>query len=109
MNDRSTRLQITPQGSRLVLDGEIDAHTAPDLGRHLDPLPGDGGDVVLDVGAIEFIDSSGLRLIVEAHQRAEADNRRLVVSQPSPAVVRLLEISGLTEHLTIETADQSDG
>lgn len=105
MTDPIPRLSITAdQGdsSRLVLAGDIDAHTAPELAGHLDPLPGDGGDITLDVAAIEFIDSSGLRLIVEAHQRAVGAERRLVVHRPSAAVVRLLEISGLRGHLTVD-------
>ena len=50
---------------------------------------------------IEFIDSSGLRVLVEAHQRAAAGGRSLVIHRPSVAVKRLLEISGLSEHLTV--------
>jgi anti-sigma B factor antagonist len=101
VNDPKPRLQITVEDSQLVLVGEIDAHTAPDLAEHLDPLPGDDGDVVVDVGGIDFIDSSGLRLIVEAHQRAEGADRRLVMRRPSASVTRLFEISGLTGHLTV--------
>jgi anti-sigma B factor antagonist len=106
VNDPKPRLQISvdpADDARLVLVGEIDAHTAPDLAAHLDPLPGDNGDVVIDVAGIDFIDSSGLRLIVEAHQRAESTSRRLVVHQPSTTVTRLFEISGLTSHLTVTT------
>ena len=95
------RLQITPTADGLELTGEIDAHTAPQLGEQLDPLPGDDGTVVLDVHGIEFIDSSGLRVLVEAHQRAVSGDRSLVIHRPSVAVKRLLEISGLSEHLTV--------
>lgn len=101
MTDANPRLSITVDRSRLVLVGEIDAHTAPELAEHLDPLPGDGDDVTLDVEGVDFIDSSGLRLIVEAHQRADAVERRLVVRRPSAAVTRLFEISGLAPHLAV--------
>jgi anti-sigma B factor antagonist len=101
VNDPKPRLQITVEDSLVVLVGEIDAHTAPDLAEHLDPLPGHDGDVVVDVGGIDFIDSSGLRLIVEAHQRAEGSDRRLVMRKPSATVTRLFEISGLIGHLTV--------
>lgn len=101
VNEATSRLQVTADGPRLVLVGEIDAHTAPMLGEHLDPLPGENGDVTIDVDGIEFIDSSGLRLIVEAHQRATGESRRLVINRPSAAVTRLFEISGLTDHLTV--------
>jgi anti-sigma B factor antagonist len=102
MSDTSMRLAITSTADGLVLAGEIDAHTAPELARHLDPLPGDRSDVVLDVAGIEFIDSSGLRVLVEANQRAAAAERRLVIRKPSTAVTRLLEISGLMEHLSVD-------
>lgn len=87
----------------MVLGGEVDAHTAPELAAHLDPLPGDAGtDVVLDLGGVDFIDSSGLRVLVEANRTATEADRRLVLRSPSPAVQRLLEISGLTGHLHVE-------
>jgi anti-sigma B factor antagonist len=58
--------------------------------------------VVIDLSGVGFIDSSGLRVLVEAHQRAEAEARRLVLSGPSRQVLRLLEISGLMEYLHVE-------
>jgi len=101
VNDLNPRLQISVDDTCVVLVGEIDAHTAPDLAEHLEPLPGIDGDVTVDLEGVDFIDSSGLRLIVEAHQRAEGSSRRLVVRKPSAAVVRLFEISGLAGHLVV--------
>jgi len=97
-------LHITTSSSGLQLRGEIDAHSVTVLVRHLDPLPGSSGDVVIDLSAVGFVDSSGLRVLVEAHQRAEAEKRRLILSGASRPVMRLLEISGLMEYLNVETA-----
>ena len=102
MSDTGVRLEIVEAPSGYALRGEIDAHTAPELASHLDPLPGSEGDVVLDVSAIEFIDSSGLRVLIDAHQRAGAAGRRLVIAKPSAAVRRLFEISGLLDHLVVQ-------
>ena len=82
----------------LVLAGEIDSYTAPELADLLLKR--------LDIDAIDlrdvtFIDSSGLRVIVEAHQRRLEEERVLVLRSPSPAVQRLLEISGVAGHLTV--------
>lgn len=101
MTEPRLRLEIDASDSGLVLRGEIDAHTAIDLASHLDPLPGSDGDVCLDVSEVEFIDSSGLRVLVDAHRRAGDHGRRLVLRQPSHVVTRLLEISGLTGHLAV--------
>ena len=57
---------------------------------------------MLDLASVTFIDSSGLRVLIDAHRRAEADGRVLVIVHPSPPVSRLFEISGLTNHLHVE-------
>ena len=105
-------LHITTSPSGLHLSGEIDAHSVTVLARHLDPLPGSSDDVVIDLSGVGFVDSSGLRVLVEAHQRAEAEARRLVLSGSRRPVLRLLEISGLMEYLHVRTpadADEADG
>jgi anti-sigma B factor antagonist len=95
-------LRITTSASGLHLSGEIDAHSVTVLRRHLDPLPGSSGDVVIDLSGVVFVDSSGLRVLVEAHQRAESDARRLVLSGSTRRVLRLLEITGLMDYLNVE-------
>jgi anti-sigma B factor antagonist len=109
MNGTDGALHIMTSPSGLQLRGEIDAHSVTVLSRHLDPLPGSSGDVVIDLSAVGFVDSSGLRVLVEAHQRAEAEARRLVLSGANRPVLRLLEISGLMEYLNVETVPADDG
>lgn len=82
----------------LLLTGEIDSYTAPELSER---LAGDPPVEVLDLAGVTFIDSSGLRVIVEAHQSRLAAGARLVLRSPSAAVQRLLEISGLAGHLDV--------
>ena len=91
-----------PRGDVLTLAGEIDAHTAPELRHAISQLNTDA-DVELDMSDVGFIDSSGLRVILEAHDSSSANGRRLVLSRPSRAVRRLIEISGLNEHLGLPT------
>jgi anti-sigma B factor antagonist len=104
VSDAPDLLVIVPTSAGLELRGELDAHTASELERQLTPLL-DGsrdGDVSIDLAELGFIDSSGLRLLVESHQRADAAGCRLVLNRPSRAVVRLLEVSGLAEMLHLE-------
>jgi len=82
----------------LVLQGEIDSYTAPELAERLATVP---PVEVVDVAGVTFIDSSGLRTLVEAHQARTADGTRLLLRAPSAAVQRLLEISGLAGHLDV--------
>jgi anti-sigma B factor antagonist len=84
------------------LSGDLDAHTAPQLDEVVVALIGAGAErVVLHMGEVAFVDSSGLRSLIRA--RTEGDVERVVVIQePSAATRRLLEITGMTDHFSIE-------
>ena len=90
-------IELSERG--LVVVGEIDAHTAPMLSEAItaDERP----DLELDMTAIEFIDSSGLRVLILAHQNLEGRGGILQITNPSPPVKRLFEISGVDEYLSI--------
>lgn len=88
--------------ARLVLSGEVDVATAPMLEEHIALALDDGcTDVVLDCGGLEFIDSSGLSVLVVSHQRLEANGGQLIIEAAPPAARRLFDISGLDQLLTI--------
>lgn len=90
-------ITVTPTG--LALRGEIDAHTAPSVAAAIESSSLD--DVVIDMADVEFVDSSGLRVLIEAHQAAEARGGSVTLANPSGAVVRLLQISGVDEYLNV--------
>jgi anti-sigma B factor antagonist len=48
------------------------------------------------------MDSSGLRVVIDAHQQALAAGSRLVVHAPSTSVRKIVEISGLADHLFLD-------
>ena len=91
-------LTIRPIDGGAALAGEIDAHTSA---RLTETFAGDD-DLVLDLSAIEFVDSSGLRVLIELHQAREAAGSAFVIRAPSSPVRRLLEISGVGDHLAID-------
>ena len=100
-NDPSGLLEIEVIEGGVRLTGEIDASCIEFLARHLNPLPGTTGDVTIHLGGVAFIDSSGLRELIDAHQRAERVGRRVLMTEPSLVVVRLFEISGLSKYLHV--------
>lgn len=100
MESGSSRLVITTVGEdprHVVLNGDIDSFTAPDLDAALLAL-GPAADVLVDLSGVVFIDSSGLRVLISAHNALEEQGHRLVLQSPGRAASRLFEISGLTEH-----------
>jgi anti-anti-sigma factor len=81
--------------------GELDLSTAPQLEGPLDEAIADGAVLVLiDLSSCEFIDSTGIALIVRAWQRIDqAENGdsggRVVICSANDQVRRVLEITGL--------------
>jgi anti-sigma B factor antagonist len=82
--------------------GELDLATAPELEDALLPRLRDGADVVLDLCALEFMDSTGVRVIVAAHHGAEEHGGTFTLAVvPDGPIARVLEISGLDTVLRI--------
>ena len=84
--------------------GELDAATAPALREELLGLAGDGIDrVVLDCRGLAFVDSFGLGVIVAAKKRLSRQGNAfcLVASPDQRALLRVLEITGLDQVLSV--------
>lgn len=74
-------------------EGELDLVGAP---RLLKALPESGSSpVVLDLAAVTFMDSSGLRSLLEARQACSDAGRPFAIARPSDAVARVLELVDL--------------
>jgi anti-sigma B factor antagonist len=87
----------------LTLTGELDPHTAPLLSAELEGLAAEGvSSVVLVLSGLGFIDSSGLRVVIAADRDLAERGGRLVLRSPSETVRRLLDITGLLDHLTTD-------
>lgn len=88
------RVSAQEDGAVIALSGELDVATAPILSQALDPAIERGGVVTLDVRELAFMDSSGLRLLLEGARRLEGRGK-IVLRSPTRPVGRLLEISGV--------------
>ncbi|MFF8259046.1 STAS domain-containing protein [Streptomyces virginiae] len=87
--------------------GEMDIDRAPALRMELNEAiaaaPG-AVDVVVDLTAMSFCDSSGLNALLGARRHAEEAGHRLRLAAPCPQVARLLEMTGAGEVFTIDPA-----
>jgi anti-anti-sigma factor len=87
----------------LVIGGEIDLQSAPALERELADAERSGcGRVVLDLAALDFLDSTGMHLLVEAQHRAKTSGHELVLTHVPAQAERLLRLTGLRSRLTVE-------
>jgi anti-anti-sigma factor len=86
--------------------GELDLSTAPQLeGPLQETLESDNSSVLIDLARCEFIDSTGIALIVRAWQRLDGDGngRALVICSQNDQVRRVLEITGLELSIPVHT------
>ncbi len=87
---------------RLALRGELDLYGAPELDDALVQAERESWPLlVIDLSELDFIDSSGLRLIVRTHARAEQSGRRLVVINGPETVARVFSLTSLDRRLEI--------
>jgi anti-sigma B factor antagonist len=107
MDSAQARVEVTPTDDGWSISGEIDASTAPIVAEATATLPASSsstGRVVVAVSQVSFIDSSGLRVLVDLSERAGEVGARVVVSDPSRSVSRLLTITGLDDVFILEPA-----
>ena len=84
----------------ISVQGELDLANAADLEREL--IRVEGGDalsIVLDLSGLQFIDSTGVRLLICAHARSRADSNRLTLLRGPKPVQRVLELTGVLDIL----------
>ena len=90
LDERADRVVLTPRG-------ELDMASAPELEQAEMPKLQERAWVVLDLRSLDFIDSSGLRVVVGAHRAAEERGGRFtcVRGAAGTTVHRIVEIAGI--------------
>ncbi|HJZ62030.1 MAG TPA: STAS domain-containing protein [Miltoncostaeaceae bacterium] len=89
------RLEAAPAegAALLVVEGELDIASAERLVGAVEALSGESGEpVVLDLSGVSFVDSSGVRALLEVERVTQGMGRPLALLRPSSAVTRLLEL-----------------
>lgn len=88
----------------IALAGDLDPATAPQLEAAIDEAATDDAveRVVLDLGGLAFLDSSGLRVFVTAREALRSRGAELALRNPTDNVRRLLDITGLGEIIAVE-------
>ena len=98
------RVEMHNEGRATVVGvtGELDLASSPALEQQLDQFYASDGEVlVIDLRGLEFMDSTGLSVIVSAHQRLIDAGRRLIITRGPPQVQRLLDLTGVAERLEL--------
>jgi anti-sigma B factor antagonist len=97
-------VKIDGPGSLLaIVTGQIDRASVPTLKEHLAAAQARQGpqDAIVDLTDVEFIDSSGLHMLLQIHQEHGGQGTSLVLLAPTEPVKGLLALTGLDRYLMV--------
>jgi anti-sigma B factor antagonist len=80
---------------RVALSGECDLEVREELTATLLAAVDRSPIVVVDLGKLDFLDSSGVHGLITAHHAAKASGRKLFVVNPTGAVATVLDVTGV--------------
>ncbi|MER1958069.1 MAG: STAS domain-containing protein [Solibacillus sp.] len=105
----NVNVQFREDGSVLrgYIEGEIDTFTAPILREELETVHiVEGREIELDLSKVNYMDSTGLGIFVAFYKKVIRENASLKLVNLSNRLVRLFEITGLSELMSIETNEE---
>src|SRR5215218_3449991 len=108
MSPLEVKIEQREGQTRIALTGELDIASTARLEEELTKAETNSpGTMLLDLREVEFIDSTGVRAVIAADERARSAGRRLVVVRGPGAVERVLSVTQLDQRL--ELVDDPDG
>ncbi len=108
MSDRAALRVESEDGNVVVyLSGDIDFSNTPSLETEISGAVLRAHSIVIDLEAVEFLDSSGLRLLKRLSVRATEANANFVVVAPPNSVARsVIEIVGMSQEIGVKDSLQ---
>ena len=106
----STRTENGPAGDRtvVVVGGEIDVYTAPKLREQLIDLVSSGQyHLVVDMEGVEFLDSTGLGVLVGGLKKVRAHNGSLQLICNQDRLLKIFRITGLAKVFQIHASAEA--
>jgi anti-sigma B factor antagonist len=104
VTDGAWQITIDPQPDRTTVQivGDLDLETAPSLLAQVEPyLAERDGALVVYLGGLTFIDSTGLSALIRINQRMSAAGRVFEIISPRPTVAKAFQVTGLNQVLPL--------
>lgn len=102
-------IDVREVGSHAIVDvkGEIDVYTAPKLREKLIELVSEGSyNVIVNLEGVDFLDSTGLGVLVGALKRVKAHDGSLSLICSQDKILKIFKITGLTKVFSIHSSEQ---
>ena len=96
--------KITEEGNvaTVHLDGEIDMDVTEKAKEVIMPLIEEGKEVHLNLKEVQYMDSSGISVLIESHQMAMEKNTKVIVKDVSKSVLKVIMMAKLEQILNLE-------
>ena len=96
--------KVTEEGniSTVFLDGEIDMDVTEKAKEVILPLVEAGKEVHLNLKDVSYMDSSGISVLIESHQKALEKNTKVIVKEVSKSVLKVIMMAKLEQILNLE-------
>jgi anti-sigma B factor antagonist len=110
MSDTQPRVIVDDVAAarRVRVEGDLDCLSADQFTQLLQRTLEPGSDVYIDLTGVPFIDSYGIRGLVEARELANAEGIHVTVTDVSPSVAALLDMTGLSTLLVGSWSEDED-
>jgi anti-sigma B factor antagonist len=105
MDQDEIEFEVVVDGGTVVPRGELDIATQGELRAALVSQAAHGA-VILDLSRLRFIDTSGMRLILETAEAARREGFEFTVLRGSPSVQRLFEIAGVMDLVPFRNGEE---
>jgi anti-anti-sigma factor len=103
-----TERDLQPGCRDIQIEGELDLAVAGQLDEALTHAAAECSRVLVGLERCAFIDSSGIAVILRAHNRMSEEGNRLAVYAPTDQVLRVLSMTGLTANgLVFDSAEEA--
>ena len=88
--------------STIFLDGEIDMDKTDEVKGVIFPVIDSGKNVALNLSNVQYMDSSGISVLIESHQKALEKGAKLVIKDVSKSVLKVIMMAKLEQILNLE-------
>ena len=96
--------KVTEEGniSTVHLDGEIDMDVTEKAKEIIFPVIDSGKEVHLNLSQVQYMDSSGISVLIESHQKALEKNTKVIIKDVSKSVLKVIMMAKLEQILNLE-------
>ena len=96
--------KVTEEGNiaTIHLDGEIDMDVTEKAKEAIFPYIDAGKEVHLNLSNVQYMDSSGISVLIESHQKALEKNTKVIIKDVSKSVLKVIMMAKLEQILNLE-------